>query len=72
MHSPAVHHLVSAYGALTNVHAIEQKHKVCNPLPLYWVPGINGPTEPVDMLQFLCLPAVREISAEPDPVESFG
>ena len=58
MHSPVVHHLVSADGALTNVHAIEQKHKACNPFSFYRIPAINGSTESVDMLQFLCLPAV--------------
>ena len=70
MHSKVVYHLVPADRTLTDINTIEQEHKVCNPFSLYRVTGINGTAEPVDMFQCLCFPAVREISAEPDPVEA--
>ena len=70
MRSPAVYHLMPADRTLTDINTIEQEHKVCNPFSLYRVTGINGTAEPVDMFQCLCFPAVREISAEPDPVEA--
>ena len=70
MHSTVVYHLVPADRTLTNIHAIKQEHKVCYSFPLYWVSRINGSTEPMDMFQCFCFPAIREISAEPDSVEA--
>ena len=70
MHSTVVYHLVPADRTLTNIHAIKQEHKVCYSFPLCWVSRINGSTEPMDMFQCFCFPAIREISAEPDPVEA--
>lgn len=71
MHFPVVYHLVPADRTLTNIHAIKQDHKICYPFPLYGGSEINGSTESMDMFQFFCFPAIREISAEPDSVEAF-